>query len=601
MSLQRGISPHRGTLSQPSSSVAIIAIALIVALTSATVGFTADDYGFRVALRTGLRSSLDLFRFSSGHPIENLGLIASGTFPWWMAPDFKLHFIRPLASALFSLDFMIFGDHALGYHFQSIALYVGLLVATSQIFKRALPKPTAALALLVFALREAHLLPYAWICAQHVLVGAVPAMFALLAYLRWARENWRPGRVLAPLLFLVGLCGSETALAIVPFWIALAFTQRRRSDGWKRALRDCAPLGVIILVYLAVYRVVGGGTHSASGYIDPIADPIEFIRATATRVPTLLGDALLAFPAEATASPWVHVWLGFGGCLICGALLLTCKTVSSDERAALTWLLPGALAAVCLGGASASGRLLLIPDLGFGALIAVLIRHGLDGARERSAAWGARVAATAALVVAHLVLAPVGSLYQIHGIARAARVDEAIAETAEIGPTPAQRVLLVAASDPNVFFYPKEILADKAPGTVGCWSVLSAADSPHRLTRTGERTFVLETIGPFASDGYNAQYFSSRHFAVGDEVRQCGASIRVEAVDQGKPSRLSVGLDEPLESEDLTLLVWRANRLRRLDVPPIGEEVDLPRAPAASARGRPLARLWLISRRLLGR
>jgi hypothetical protein len=586
-------------LARPHARTAIIAIALMIALTSVAVGFTADDHGFRVALRTGLRPSFDLFRFGSGDTGENLGLIASGAFPWWMAPDFKLHFIRPLASLLFWLEFSVFGDHSLGYHLHSIAWYLALLVATSQIFVRVLPKPAATLALLVFALRGAHVLPYAWICAHHMLVGAAPAMFALLAYLRATRENWKPGWILAPLLFLVGLCGSETALAIVPFWMALALTQGQASGRWKRALRDCAPIGVIIALYLVLYRAVGGGTHSAGGYLDPIADPGGFIRGAATRLPTLLGDALLAFPAESNAQPMVHVWLGLGACVICGVLLLTCKTVSSQEHAALTWLLPGALAAACLGGASASGRLLLIPDLGFGALIAVLIRHGIDRAGAWSAPRVGRLAATGALVVAHLVAAPVGSLHQIHQIALAARANESIAESAELGTAPAKRVLLVAADDPSVFFYPKEILADRAPGLVRCWSVLSAAGSPHRLTRTGERSFVLEPIGHPRSDGYASQYFSSRRFAVGDTVQQCGASIRVEAVDQGKPSRLSVELDEPLESADLVFLARRGGRLRRFDLPQVGEAADVSWA-VTSRRTRLLESLELVSRRLLG-
>ena len=41
-------------------------------------------------------------------------------------------------------------------------------------------------------------------------------------------------------------------------------------------------------------------------------------------------------------------------------------------------------------------------------------------------------------------------------------------------------------------------------------------------------------------------------------------TIRVDAIDEGKPSRLSVQLDEPLESKDLTFLAWDGERLRHL-------------------------------------
>jgi hypothetical protein len=392
-------------------------------------------------------------------------------------------------------------------------------------------------------------------------------------------------------LLVVGLAGSETALAIAPLWVAFAFAQGHASGDWKRGLRECAPVAVVVAAYLVVYRVIGGGTRSAVGYLDPLADPLGFVRAASVRVPTLLGDALLAVPAQARTLPLVHVCVGIGGALLCAALLFTNRGISSQERAALVWLVPGALLALCLGGASGSARLLLVPDLGFSALVAVLLRHGLARARSLG-----RVAATAGLAVAHLVVAPLVSIVQIRDLARVARTDESIAATAELGATPEQRVLVMASSDPEVFFYPKEILADKAAGKVGCWSVLSAASAPHRITRTGERSFAIEELEAPDGDGYDDQYFASRHFAVGDEVRQCGASIRVDAIDEGKPSRLSVELDEPLESHDLTFLAWDGARLRHLVPPSLGHAADLPWAPG-TAVGH-VARLVGAARRL---
>jgi hypothetical protein len=594
---------------------AILGVALMVALTSLYVGFTSDDYGFRIALRSGLRASFDLFRFGSGRVDENLGLIASGTFPWWMAPDFKLHFIRPLASLVFACDFILFGDHASGYHIHSIIWYLGLLVAVSQIFKRVLPRSTAAIALLVFALSHAHVLPYTWICAQHVLVGAVPATFALLAHLRATRENWRPGRVLSPLLFAVGLLGSETALAIVPFWIAhdLMLMRARASAGprqgllgdWRRSLHEVAPVGVISAIYLVLYRIIGGGTHSAEGYLDPFADPGAFIGAMTTRLPTLVADALLGFSAEGPAPAWVHVGLGIGASVLCGALLLRSnRRLSADERSALAWLLPGALGATCLAAASGSARLLLVPDLGFCALLGVIIRHGFDGVGGSAVMRAARITAVAGLAVAHLLVAPAQAINQIQNVAWLARADEAIAGGAELGAKQGQRVFLLASENPKVFFYPKTILEDRRPGLVSCWSVLSAAASPHRVTRVDDRSLLVETTGRPVADGYRAQYFSSRRFVAGDEIRQCGATVRVDAVDGGTPSRLRVDLDEALESGDLTFLTWQDGRLRHFVMPVVGESVDVPWGPTVtrvSRIGRLVASVKVVSDRLWNR
>jgi hypothetical protein len=267
-------------------------------------------------------------------------------------------------------------------------------------------------------------------------------------------------------------------------------------------------------------------------------------------------------------------------------------------------MVPGALAAVCLGGASASARLLLAPDIGFAALIAVVVRAGFAGANEAKLPRVARTSAAFGLVALHLVMAPVVSLIAIRGLAKVARHDESIAATAELGGSGDQRVLVMASSDPEVFFYPKEILADRESGTVGCWSVLSAAEAPQRITRTGTRSFVLEELARASGDGYDDQYFASRRFAVGDRVKQCGASIRVDALDDDdKPSRLSVTLDESLDSPGLTLLAWDGERLRQLIAPVVGGGEDLPWTPSTNVgrvarlvRGVRRAARWVLAR-----
>ena len=61
---------------------------------------------------------------------------------------------------------------------------------------------------------------------------------------------------------------------------------------------------------------------------------------------------------------------------------------------------------------------------------------------------------------------------------------------------------------------------------------------------------------------------------MGDVVAQCGATIRIDALRNGKPSVLSVALDEPLDSADVVLLALDDHRFHRFPLPAIGDSLD---------------------------
>jgi hypothetical protein len=522
--------------------------ALLLTLPSFLVGFLTDDHAFRAMLHHG-RPWWDLFRFPAG--------------PWWSASNFKLHFLRPLAGLSLALDDMLFGDHAAGYHLQSIVWYVALVLAVGLLYRRVLPGASGVFALLVFAFSHAHVMPYAWISARHLLVGALPAVLALYARLS-GRRPW-----LAPLLLVLGLAGSEAALGGVCFWLAYETATRR---SWRAA---AAPLA-LLAGYALVYKLFDAGARGSGAYHDPASDPLGFVRAATTNVPALLGDALLGVPTElAHRLSGVAVGLiGLAACALVGLALWSCRQqLADEERAALRWLVPGALAATLIGAAGfAGGRVLLLPDLGFAALLGVILRHGLAHARRPH--LGFALAALLALV--HLVLAPLSSLRATHRLVVRARTSQAVADGLARELPPHARVFLIAASDPLVFLYPRGILADTAPETVRCWSVLSAAHAPHRLTRTGPRSFDLQPLGHTLLEGPFETLFRApdRPIRLGDTFFSCGARVRVIALREGRPARLAIEFATPLEQ--LSLYEWREGRLARFTPPPLHESVELP-------------------------
>ena len=57
---------------------------------------------------------------------------AGGLAPWWVSPDFKTSFFRPVTSLSLLLDYRLYGGWAPGYHVTSLALFGVLLWAVDR-------------------------------------------------------------------------------------------------------------------------------------------------------------------------------------------------------------------------------------------------------------------------------------------------------------------------------------------------------------------------------------------------------------------------------------------------------------------------------------
>lgn len=550
-----------------------IALAMAVAATSISIGFLTDDHGFRAVLHSRnahAPAPYDLFRFIPGDPAGNQLRIRSGRLPWWAAPDLQIHFLRPLTSLAFAGDDRLSGDDPFGYHVGSLAWYAALLIAAAALFRRLLPPAAATLALAVLGLSAAHVDAYAWISARHVAIAGALSAAALALHVS------RRGRWLAPVVLALALAASEAALAAVPLWIALALADRSRP--WRRRWLACAPAVVLAIAYLAAYAALGCGTRGSGGYHDPADDPLGFVALAAVRVPLLLGDAALGIPAELAhvVAEWKLALLGAAAIgFVALAWWTTSPTAAGADgagRGRVLWLAGGGIAATVLGAAGfPAGRMLVIPDLAFAAVIGLLLHRAL------AAGWPGRILASL-LAVVHLGIAPLATVRTVHRLAHRARDTEAIAaQIARLAP-PSGRVFLVAASDPMVFLYPRAILSDVSPGALRCWSVLSAARSGHRITRVGPHALAIEALDrPLLDGSFDALFRAAdRPFTASDTVEQCGATIRVTALQAGRPSRLEVTLRRSLDDPELGWLVWRAGQLERFAMPRVGETVELP-------------------------
>jgi hypothetical protein len=576
-------------LRHPRALLAALFLAVLLPLPWITLGFFTDDYIHAAMLegRAPAGSSwLDLYRFTTGDPEFMRDSIARGWLPWWTQLDHKVHFLRPLSSALIALDHRIFGDDPLGYHLHSIAWYLGLVVAAGLLLRRAIPGATGGLALVLFAVDEAHGAPVGWIACRHLLVAAVPSVLGLYAHLRYREDGWRPGRYLSFAGLALGFLGGEAALGAVAYWIAyeIAGPCGSRAPGWRPRLLDTLPVLGFSAIYFVAYKAFGFGAFGNEVYVEPLSDPRGFALALARRLPILVGDLFAGVPSDLSHSLPKAPFIAAGVVAIGGIGLLyraALPAIPEAERRAVRWLVPGALLALVatLGGIPGS-RLLLLPSLGGAVLLATILRYGLRrvaGARLGAAGLALRRFGWGAVALVHAVLAPILFAANALVLAPIARSIEEIARTAEIdGPRPS-RVFVVAGSDPMAALFPGFVRLVEEPRSMVSWQVLSMAKYSHRLARNGASSFQLAPIeGRMLEGPFEKLYRTSRApFRAGDVVAIDGAKVTVIAVDQGAPTLIEVRFDVPLEHASLCLLAWQGGRLRRIVLPRVGESVEL--------------------------
>src|SRR5262245_10153307 len=149
------------------------------------LGLMADDY-MAVAVVNGTfsapRSPWDVFNFAGGTVEDVAAAQRLGSLPWFAPPNLRFAFLRPLSSALWSVDMALAGDNIWLYHVHSLAIWIVLAVAAALLYRRILPRSVAALATAIFALDESQLAPVQWLSNRGALYALLLGLLALGAH-----------------------------------------------------------------------------------------------------------------------------------------------------------------------------------------------------------------------------------------------------------------------------------------------------------------------------------------------------------------------------------------------------------------------------------
>jgi hypothetical protein len=506
-----------------------IVFALALHAPSLGVGFLADDHAQRLALaeperNIGGLSFLDLYDFGSA--------ASPGSFrelPWWTSGDWSVRFLRPLSSAVRSLELWLFGASAWPQQLLSL-LYLALLLALlARLYARLGLTPRAqALALALFAADESSVVPVAWLANRNSLLEAIFAAGACLcASARPARPAW------ALLLALSATLCKESGLV---FLLAVPCLLPRAQRG--RALFAGALLAGL---YLTLYLALGRGASSRF-YPEPWSQPL----ATLARAPRLLLESAAALwtpypPDLGFQRPELSAPL----LLLAAALALAAGLFVWTRRAAMPRH-AGLLSALALAtlapqiAAPPSNRLLLLPAAALAPLLAAWLTGG-------PATVGTRLALFLALPLSAASTAAQGLL-----LANFARESRAFAErTAALARAAgADQVLLLGVPNPLAGLVPSAELALERPAGPRA-NVLQLGARPLTLIGLeGGGLAILSRGQPFGSSPMEQVFRSpGARFAAGATIHRGDQrwTLSELAPGTGDPGvvRLELALDGP--------------------------------------------------------
>jgi hypothetical protein len=567
----------------------VIGLGILLAAPALGLGFFSDDYAFLAFLekRAPVNPPLwDLYRFFSGDEALTTRIVAGGMAPWWTWPGLRLHLFRPLPSELLALDHAVFKQAPLGWHAHSLLWYAALLFAASELFRRLLPPRAATLALAAYTFSGANVFAFAWPSARHAVIAALLSAVGVAAYLRRrepqaSRASQAVSASVFPYVVLaVSLLAGETALGGIA--LALAFEALGPTPGTLRQrLQRAVPLLVIAGLYLVAYAACGLGARGSEDYASPFADPVGFLRLSATHLPILVASAILGVPAELATMVSPLALAAVGLFVAAGATFLwrACAPfVPGDLRAHAPWLTLGAVVAAAVGAGGIPGtRELIVANFAFAILFAVLVVYG-TGAGPYAAA---RRGGIAVLALLHLVLAPLAQLNSVHSMDRMGRATDAAGLDLLREANADRDVFIVSASDPFAGMYaPLAATAssEKAASALGCVTWLSGVRTDVTVTRTSARGIAIEPHGrTFLTGPFETLFrLSSEPLKVGDEATVCGAHVRVTALEQGRPSRIEVTHGRSLDAFGGAWIAWRNGRFERLALPAIGQSLAIP-------------------------
>jgi hypothetical protein len=565
-------------LTGPSALYLLIAFGVLWASPSLDLGLLLDDRGHRdfvnihVTLGEYGREAIDMFGLGRNQTTDEVLMKAYvGLLPWWTSHDFSVSFFRPLAVLTHYLDYGLWPEQPLLMHAHNLLWYGAMLLLVGLLYRRVLGAvPAAALALLLFAIDEAHVEGAAWLAGRNTLMTGVFMTATLLVYDRGRRDGLRHADWLAPLLLLLGFASSEGTIAVWAYLLPYALLLDRAPV--RERIASLIPMLAITACWQMLYRGMGYGARGSSMYVDPGRNPVRFLEALTERYPPGLRQQFVLTQPDGFTADMVTL-AGFA--VVVALYFGFCRR----RRVAGFLLLGSLLSLVPLCTVAIGPRLLFPVSIGACGFLALMLVDSWHVARH-GRLWHKPVAgALASLVVIFHVVAPLLLAPQVPRVM--ADLDAGVAKSAATLPwdDSVAGAALSILNAPN-FFRASLELQDRVQrdGAVPRVAYLiGVSEEPVRVTRVHPNVLVLEPRGGYLAETWSTLVRAPGDaFQVGQSVRLAGIIVVVDQVTpDGRPARISLHID--WREGPFAWATWNPmqQRYERIELPEVGQSILL--------------------------
>ncbi len=578
----------RRRLGGRSMPLVVAVLGVVMTASSLGGGWMMDDHYHRGTMlglprfREFFGSPMALFRFFDGDPERAERMMDFGMVPWWTFTDMKAQFWRPLTVLTHWVDYQLWPERPVLMHAHSLLWYGGLVALVALLYRRIIgPGWVAGLAGVLYAVDDAHALPAGWLANRNAVLAALFGVGALLLHDRWRRDGWRAGAVLAPVALAAGLLSAEAGIATCAYLFAYAIVLDRGT--LRRRCVTLIPYAAVVVVWRAVWKLLGYGVSDIGLYVDPLTEPWRFVTGALTRGPILLLGQCAAPPSELSAflAPEGVRWMWLGAVIFLGLLLALMIPVLLRDRPTRFWALGMVLAVVPVCATFPADRLLCFVGIGAMGLLArfLAVAFGTVAWRPRSLAWrSGAVSLGVVFVLVHLVFAPAFLAVRAAYPMGAGGFGDTLCDLPPTDrPVEDQDVIIVNPPSPLHTGYLPVLRALRGQPVPRHTRALAPGVPSITVTRPDERTLVIRPKNGYLTWIFDRLFRNERHpMVLGQRVALTGLTIEVTALtEDGRPAEAAFRFAVPLEDPSLRWRQWKDRDFVPFTPPPVGDSIKL--------------------------